>query len=428
MVPRLNGKVNPDSNPLPEPITAFQESWITSLNSLGASIGPFIFGYLADRIGRKKSLLLSLVPIMIAFTTSAFAQSVYLFFAARFINGLGAGGVYTVMPILIGEISEDHNRGTLGIFLTMFIATGNLFTYIVGSALTVMQFNLVALIAPAIFMIIFSVFVPESPYYFLDKNMKNEAEKSLKLVRLGDEISREKELQKMQKTLDESKQNKGSLKDIFESRALRKALAIQMFLAVLQEFAGIDIILSNLQTVFSAAGGDISAELSAVIVGFIQVITCVFTSSVVDRLGRRLLLLISLTGTTVALMSMGIFFVLKDDGLDMKSVNFLPILCLVFFIISYNLGLGTVPYALTGELFPQNIKASAATVCVTTNLLFSFATTNVFPYLVDLMGMGGSFILFGCCCVLGFIFTFVFIPETKGFSFGDIQKILDGTL
>lgn len=432
MVPKLNGKVNPESNPLPKPITSFEESWITSLNSLGASIGPFIFGFLADKIGRKKSLVLCLVPIMIAFTTCAFSHSVYLFFVARFINGLGAGGVYTVMPIFIGEISEDHNRGTLGCFLTIFIAMGNLFTYTFGSVMTVMEFNLVALIAPAIFMIIFSVFVPESPYYFLEKNMKDEAGKSLARVRLDDEISREKELQKMQKILDESKQNKGTLRDIFQSKALKKALAIQIFLAILQEFAGIDIILSYLHTVLSSAGSDMtaetSAETSAVIVGSIQVVTCVFTSSVVDRLGRRLLLLISLTGTTIALMSLGTFFVLKDGGLDTTSISFLPIVCLALFIVTYNLGLGPVPYALSGELFSQNVKATAATVVVTTNLLFSFGTTNVFLYLVDFIGMGGSFILFGCCCVIGFIFIYVYVPETKERSLGDIQKILDGSL
>lgn len=425
MTPKLNGNVDPVHNPLESPINSFEESWVTSLNPLGAIIGPFLFGILADLIGRKTSLMVCILPVMVAYLICAFAENVELFCLARFINGIGTSGVYTVMPMFIGEISEDFNRGMLGCFLTLFAAFGNLFTYSVGPFMLVRDFNLICLITPTLFLILFATFVPESPYYYLAKNDKGKAKESLRKYRTGDEKIVDEELRMMKKTVEESFSTDEKLFDILRISTQRRALIITVFLAILQEFTGIDVVLNNLQTIFAAAGGDISAENSSIIIGAIQAATCVITSTLIDKAGRRFLTLVSFLGCVISMVSLGVYFHMKDAGRDMDAVHYLPILCLIFFVISYNIGIGSIPYTLVSELFPQNVKSRAATLTIFANLFFSFITTNTFHYMVDTMGMGGSFWLFSACSLIGFVYVYFCVPETKGRSFTDIQSILN---
>lgn len=425
MIPRLNGNFTPKENPLPYTITPTEESWLASLNPLGSTIGPFLFGILADVIGRKRSLIICILPVIMAYLMCAFSPWIELFYVARFINGIGTSGVYTVMPMFIGEISEDSNRGALGCFLTIFAAFGNLFTYVIGPLVPFREFNLLSLIAPTIYVIVFIVFVPESPYYYFVKNDKDKAHKALRLLRTGDEKTVTDELRVIKKNVEEAMNTNHNFLSILKTRGQKKALFIAVFLAIVQELTGIDVILNYLQSIFEVVGGQISAENSSIIVGAIQVIVCIIILTVIDKLGRRILLLISLFGCALSLCSFGIYFRMKDDGYNMTNVYYFPIISLVIFIFAYNIGIGTIPYTLVSELFPQNVKSKAATLTIFSNLIFSFITINIFHYMVDSIGMGESFWIFACCSLVGFIFVIKCVPETKGKSFMDIQEMLN---
>lgn len=425
MIPKLNGAIDLKHNPLKSPINSFEESWIASLSPLGSIVGPLIFGILADFLGRKISLIICILPVITGYIICAFAEDVGLFYAARFINGIGASGLYTVMPMFIGEIAENSNRGALGCFITIFAALGNLFTYTIGPFMTVKVFNLISLIIPTIFLITFMLIVPESPYYYLTKGKNEKAKESLRSYRNGNSNKIDDELQIMKKTIEESQGNDEKFFDIIKISGQRKALIITLFLSILQELTGIDIILNYLQSIFATVDGLISAENSSIIVGAVQAVVCIITSLLIDKIGRRLLTLISFLGCVLSMTSLGIFFRMKDDGYDMTAVGYLPILSLIFFIIAYNIGIGTIPYTLISELFPQNVKSRAATLAIFANLFFSFVTTNIFHYMIDSFGMGESFWIFAACSLIGFIYVFLYVPETKGKSFMDIQLILN---
>lgn len=424
MIPHLNGNVDPENNPLEHTITPAQESWIASLNPLGSCVGPFLFGYLSDIIGRKLSLIICIAPVIISYLICSFSKYVELFYVARFINGIGSSGFYTVMPMFIGEISEDSNRGALGCFLTIFAAMGNLFTYTIGPFLTFKTFNLICLIVPGLFLILFTIFVPESPYYYVTKDKKEKAAKSLRLLRMGNEKDVKDELVIIKKNVEESFNNEEKFFDVLKINSQRRALFMTVFLAIVQEFTGIDVILSYLQSIFEATGGKISAENCSIIIGVIQVIVCILASLLIDRLGRRFLLLFSLLLSALSVTSFGVYFRMKDEGYDMSGVDYFPILCLVIFVFAYNIGIGSIPYTLVSELFPQNIKSKAATLTTFSNLIFAFVTTNIFNYMVEGIGMGESFWIFGVCSLIGFIYVFIYVPETKGRSLRDIQEML----
>lgn len=153
VIPKLNGNVDPENNPLATPISGDLESWIGSLLPVGAAFGPFAAGMYADKIGRKKTLLVAILPMIVAFVLAAYTHDANMFCLMRFLCGLAVGGIFTVLPMYIGEIAEDAVRGSLGSFMQLFITFGLLLSYSIGPYMTVMAFNLACLVVPGIFVV-----------------------------------------------------------------------------------------------------------------------------------------------------------------------------------------------------------------------------------------------------------------------------------
>ncbi|KAK9704143.1 Sugar transporter [Popillia japonica] len=173
-------------SPLHPPLTEDEVSWVASLLPLGAIVAPYAAGYLADRIGRKRTLILSAIPTAASFLVLAFARNLYCYYVARFVLGLTTVGMpLTVVPMFIGEVSELHNRaslwglsppfknnrGTLGCFTILYVTLGFLFSFAVGPFTSFQNFNLLCSVAPITFLILFTVFIPETPAYYIMKGV-----------------------------------------------------------------------------------------------------------------------------------------------------------------------------------------------------------------------------------------------------------------
>jgi MFS family permease len=169
-----------DDNPFGRPITPFEESWITSLVSVGAAIGPLLAATIMDRIGRKKTLLMIAVPMVVSHIILAFTTDMNLYFFSRFFLGIGAGCVYSMIPTYVGEIAENTNRGAFGCVMGLVCTAGSLFCYIIGPFLTIRTFSLILVIPPVAFFILFGIFAPESPYFLLMVGKEEEAKLALK--------------------------------------------------------------------------------------------------------------------------------------------------------------------------------------------------------------------------------------------------------
>lgn len=424
-IPKLNGDVEPDRNPLgPNPLTKDQISWIGSLLPVGAAIGPFAAGYAADKIGRKKTLLISIVPFIVAFLMCAYAKTVTLFLISRFLIGLGTGAIFTVLPMYVGEISEDAVRGALGTFMQLFITFGLLFSYGIGPYTTVAHFNLACVIPALLFLCIFFMYIPESPYFLIAANDKDAAEKSLKKLRSSEAV--EKELESIKKSVEESLADKASFFDIFKSKGLTKALALSVGLVAFQQFSGINAILFYTQTIFAATGSTIPADISTIIIGIVQILGSFIGPALVDKKGKRFLLLFSAAGMMVSQAALGTYFYLKDSGKDVHAIFWLPVLCLVGYMVTYSAGFGPLPWAVMGELFPSNVKSSASTATASICWILGFLITKFFSSVSDVIGNAGSFWIFAVCCALAGIFVYKFLPETSGKSLQEVQDILNG--
>lgn len=392
---------------------------------LGAIFGPLIFGFLNDRIGRKKTLLLSAVPAIAAFLTLAFVHNVIYFYIARFILGIGVSSAFLILPMYIGEISEDHNRGSLGCIMTCFISFGLLFSYIVGPFVTVSQFCLLCSIAPCIFFVVFLFFIPESPYFLAMVSDIDGAEQSLMKLRRKTKSAVEKELSEISKSVKESCANKVSLGQMFRSKGLVKGLTVSLGLLIFQQMAGINVVLPYMQSIFDASGSSIPSDVSSIIIGVVQLLTVGVTAIIVDKLGRRILLLISAAGSCLSHISLGVYFYLKIRGDDVSNIFWLPIASLLVFIITYNLGLAPLAWAILGEMFPSNAKSLASIIACCACLILTFVTSAFFPYLVGVIGMAQSFWLFAAFCAACLFFVYFVVPETKGKSLLEIQRMLN---
>jgi MFS family permease len=222
VLPKLNGSVDPDNNPLGRPITSSEESLITSLLSLGSLIGLVPAGMAADKLGRKKTLLILACPVVLSFLMMAFAQSVYLFFIARFLMGLGAGSVFIILPMYLGEIAEDHNRGIMSCLMGNFNSSGLVFAFTIGPYLSVQWFCLVCLIPLLIFIPIFWIWNPETPQYFASIGDQKELEKSLLKLRSKSIDGIQKEALEISRMVQELSKNKGGVRELFVTQSSRK--------------------------------------------------------------------------------------------------------------------------------------------------------------------------------------------------------------
>ncbi|KAB0794302.1 hypothetical protein PPYR_11141 [Photinus pyralis] len=426
VIPKLNGEIEPENNPLPHPITIHQQSLLGSLLPLGAVLGPLAAGLFLDRIGRKKSILISSLPFTTAFAMAVFAHDINLFYIVRFLCGLALGGVFTILPIYVAEIGEDCNRGALGSLFSLFITLGILFSYCIGPYVSLAAFNIICLMPSLLFVLTFLLLIPDSPYYLIARNDEAGAAKALMKFRQKSCRGVQKELSEIKTNVEVSMRNKGRYTDLFRSKGLLRAMMISVGLVSFQQLCGINIVVFYTQTIFLLAGTTIPSEISAIIIGVVQVLAGLFTPLFVERTGKRFILISSALGMAFAMALLGLYFYIRNSPIAKDHLFWLPVASLICYNISYCLGFGPLPWAVVGELFPANVKSFASTIAASICWLLAFIITNSFGTVTETMGIHGSFWLFSGFCTLAFFFVYFLLPETSGKTLQEIQAILNG--
>lgn len=406
------------------PVTENEGSFIGSLIAIGAIIGALPAGNIADKFGRKPTILALGVPFIISWLLIIVAQSTTYLLAARFIAGVATGGISATVPMFIGEIAETSIRGTLGSFFQMFLTVGILLLYILGLT----NYHMIAygcLVVPILMIVLFALFVPETPIYLMKNNDHKSAEKSLRFYR-GQLYDVNSELEIIQKEIDASLRKKSSIKDLFQDPANVRALIVSLGLMIFQQFSGINAVIFYSNTIFASAGSSLDPNISNIIVGVVQVIVTGIATILVDKAGRRALLLFSDFVMALCLGVLGFYFFLKERGDDVSQISFLPLLSVVFFIVVFSLGYGPIPWMMVGELFAPEVKGSATGLAVGLNWISVFIVTLCFGFLSTTFGSAVTFWIFAAICSVGTVFTYALVPETKGKTVAQIQKELRG--
>ncbi|KAG6455733.1 hypothetical protein O3G_MSEX009374 [Manduca sexta] len=357
------------------PVSSDETAWIGSLLTVGAIFGPFIGGFAASKIGRKWGVLSSAIPLIIGFILMLTASSVGMIYAGRIFWGLAVGILFTVGPMYCAEIATDDSRGALGSFLQLFVTFGFIIVYGAGPSVSYAAVQYIGIACVVAFVVVF-FFMPETPIYYLTKDDNESAAECLMKIRGKSRSGVQGELDLMAADIRAAMEKTATFADLFRGGNF-KAFYISCVLVTAQQFSGINAVLFYMTDIFSATGSALEPATATIIIGAVQIGASAITPLVADRLGRRLLLLISSCGTAVGLGLLGMFFMLQDrKNPAAESLGFLPVLALVLFIVTYCWGLGPLPWAVMGELFPIEVKALASPIATAFCWVLSFLVTR----------------------------------------------------
>lgn len=403
-------------------VTIEEGSYIAIIAAFGNVVGSPISSVLVEIIGRKYAIVLIAFPQLSSFLLIYFSYvNLWFLYLARFLGGLSEGATFTIMAIYIGEISEPRVRGTLGSFLSLTLRIGMLLINIIGSYMTMENAALVCLAFPITFLITF-IWMPESPYYLLMRNRYKEAEISLKYLRQNDDV--QEELIKMNNDVQRQLSETGTFMDLIRINSNRRACIVIMGLRTIQQFSGISAFTLYTQLLFKGAVEDIQPSTAAIIFSSIQLVLTLISSFIVDKTGRKPLLIFSCISCCIILVVEGTFSALKDNDVDLTGIKWIPMTGLILFIILFSVGLGSIVNLMLGELFSASVKAKA--LCLV-NIYFAICyglTSKFFQFMADWRGLTIPFFVFSFCSGMGAIFCYYFVPETKGKTLEEIQQSL----
>lgn len=413
-------------------MTDEEVSWIGGALCLAGTFGTPCFGYLANLIGRKRSILFASVPFILSYILILFATSPMYVYASRTLAGLGGSGILAVLPMYIAETAEDRVRGILSSFLNLFVCSGILAGYVIGSYTSYMLLAFITLAFMLLFVVL-SVWLPESPVYSLINNRPEEALQALTKLR----GSRNKEAIQQQlsvlttavKEMASNNTRSMSLKEMLRDPPTRKGLIIALTICTVQQAAGITPILTYTVVIFQLGGSDLSPSIAAIIVGALQIVGAIIGTLLMDKAGRKILLMVSSVGMALSLTPIAYFLYLKNHGGDpslLESIGWVPVTSLAVYIVVYGLGFGPVPYVLVSELFKTEAKSLATSICIAQLWITSFFYVKFFSNIVNAVGIDTCFAIFAVCCAAGAVFTFFYVIETKGKSVDTILHELGG--
>ncbi|KAJ6649968.1 Facilitated trehalose transporter Tret1, partial [Pseudolycoriella hygida] len=348
-----------DSTPLKSgPLTLEQISWLGGSFPLGALFGDLLFSLLLNFMGRKTSLMVMALPNLIFWFAALLSTSYTELVIGRFIGGLSGGGILVVMPLFIAEIANKKIRGFLGTMGPLSIAIGTLVAYICG-ALFQFQFLPYCIIGfPVVFLIVMLI-IPETPHSLIRQKRIQESLIHKHNDKSGYNV--QEELAKLQLLVSQRDEEKRphSYSLILQKDSLKK-VSIGMLLVALSMCSGILVVTMYAAQLFIDSGAKFNPYVSAIIVGVLQVCGICVSSVLVDKVGRRVLFGISSFGAAISLIMFGTFSFLHGKGVDLSSVDWLPVVSLSFYIFINCVGLRTVPFLYIAESLPYDIFWFAA--------------------------------------------------------------------
>ncbi|XP_011313990.1 facilitated trehalose transporter Tret1 isoform X1 [Fopius arisanus] len=405
----------------PVPITDDEGAWIASAFMLGCGIGPIMSLLVANIAGRKTLLTAVGAPWIIGWIIIIFAESPWELIISRFISGTGTGVIFSVLPMYLGEIAPANIRGILLTAITMTSRFGILFGYAVCPFVTIKMSAMISLIFPIIYVCCF-IWLPESPYHLVRQGLCAEAAKSLASFRCTKDI--QAELCSIEASVKGEMANSGGLREMFFVPGNRKSITVGVILGMLQQLSGSQAIMMYTQSIFDQANVDLEGKYLAMILGVIQIICTGLCVVVVDRHGRRPLLLFSSIGSLFSTGAAAIYFNLQYMSIDTSNIEWLPAVGCMFYVIFYSLGLAGLPITMIGELFPTNIKLLACVIVGFFTYSTGFAVSKVYQIISDSVGTHVSFWIFTGFDTIGSIYIYFCVPETKGKTLQEIQDEL----
>jgi SP family galactose:H+ symporter-like MFS transporter len=386
---------------------------------LGAFIGSAISGRIADILGRRKVLLFVALVFVVGTLITSLAPNNPILIFGRIILGIAIGiGSFTA-PLYLAEISPQNIRGILVSLNQLAITIGILSAYIIDyyyAASCNWRLMLGLGIIPAIILLAGTFFLPESPRWLVLKGLITEAH--FTLVRIRATLNVQKELNEIKESVT---QKHGTWRMLF-SKKLRPIIYISLGLSFFQQATGINTIIYYAPTILQMTGFNhaSSAILATLAIGIFNVLFTLLALPLIDFWGRRPLLLVGLAGMFISLSAQCVAFYFPD----LVEFRWVAVGSMIFYIACFAMSLGPIMWLVISEIFPLEVRGVGISLAISASWAFNMLVALTLLTLIETLGVSGTFSIYATLCVVGVMFVYFLVPETKGCSLEEIEKNL----
>jgi sugar porter (SP) family MFS transporter len=399
------------------------QSWIVAGLLVGAVFGALAGGWLADRISRRWTMCGAGVIYVVAALAAAGAQSSGQLIAARVVLGLAVGAASAVVPMYIAEHTPPKIRGGTVSYNQLMVTIGILVAYLTDYTLSGVgsgwRWMLGLGAVPGVLLVVSMMLVPYTPRWLMQRGRRDEARRVLRRSR-DENADVDAELEEIQSVV--SRESRHGLRELFGPR-LRPMMIVGLGLAIVQQAVGVNTVVYFSPTILTYTGLKASDAIAqAMTVGITNVLFTVAAVLLLDRVGRRVLLIAGTVGLTVALAVLGAFFAFDWQ----HDAPWVALVALVVYIASFAIGLGPVFWLMISEIFPLTVRGQAMAVCSVANWAANFVVSYYFLQLIDGIGRSATFWLYAGLSVLGIVFFVAKVPETRERTLEQIERDLSG--
>jgi sugar porter (SP) family MFS transporter len=412
-----------------------QLGWVVSSLSLTASAGMLASGPLSDRLGRRPVLQIAAVLFAVSAIASAVAPDYFTLVVARMLGGFGVGAALIVAPMYIAEMAPPHSRGRFVSFNQLNIVVGisaaffsNYLVLTLGEsgsawaeALRLGEWNWRWMLGietlPAIAYLLALSLVPESPRWLAMRGRDAEATQVLGRVAGAGAAAVLREVK--ESIASEARLGQASWRALLHP-SLRLVMTLGIVIGILQQVSGINAVFFYAPMIFEKSGiGTNAAFMQAALVGLVNLAFTVVAMAVIDRFGRRPLLVFGLVGIAACMLLLAWAFSAGDNA-NPRLILF----AILGFVASFAVSLGPVMWVLFSELFPNRVRGVAISFVGLVNSATAFLVTLVFPWQLQALGSSTTFLIYGVLAVAGLAFVMRVLPETKGRSLEELESLL----
>ncbi len=404
----------------------FEQQAIVAVLLLGAMVGAFASGYLADRISRKWTKVISGAVYFGAALGCAFSINAEMLIGFRFLLGISVGTASFVSPLYISEVSPPRVRGGLVSFNQLAIVSGILIAYVVNYLFKDFtdewRWMLGVAAIPGAVLAIGMLTVPHTPRWLMLTNQRDKARAVLERLRSGDDNADiDAEIDDMKKANE--KEQGVRARDLVQAR-FRPTLIVGIGLAVAQQFVGVNTVIYYAPTILTDTDtgmGNSAALAATILVGVTNVVFTIISVLLLDRVGRRKLLLTGTGGMILGLAVLGTYF---SSTTLQDQFGWVALGGLILFIASFAIGLGPVFWLMISEIFPVGVRSAAMSICTIVNWGANFLVAQTFLSLAGAITRQGVFFLYAALAIASIVFFAMRVPETSGRSLEEIQADL----
>lgn len=406
-------------------LTDKQVEWITTAGLIGAIAGAAFSGKITDKLGRKVVILGAAVIFAVGALWTGWAATPTGLFAGRLFLGIAIGISSYAVPMYIAEISPAHQRGALVSSFQLLITVGILAAFMSNlgfaeeSNLESWRPMFLVGVIPAFILLVGMIFLPETPRFLIGKGKEEKGRRILERLEKPELI--ESEIQKMKKDIEIEKKSASSLAALLKP-GIRTALFIGIGIMFIQQFVGINTVIYYSPEIFQNAGFEskVAQIAASVSVGVVNVLFTIVSMLIIDRMGRRKLYFIGLTGIVISLIALGAAFLLRDSlG---ESIRWITVGLVLLYIIFFAISLGPLGWLIISEIYPLKERGVGMSIGALSNWLFNALVTFTFLSLINWLSPTGAFWLYAGIGILGLIWGYYYIPETKGVTLEEIEE------